>query len=197
MNFNDIIQLAENSENDLYFKKKKENYFKIYRRDARRLQLCCRKEPKSCSYSIRCNFTNSPNGIVKIQEANHIHTCRLAFLSKRSNIADSDVKSIQRIVNDCAVRKENSSSQPFISSHDSFSSVAVAAAAAATICNVKKGGQRSVLSMPVESSREECGNSKQPRKENSLLSKNRPRLMTNTCFHRVSPISHLRLAVVL
>ena len=68
MNFNDIIQLAENSENDLYFKKKKGNYFKIYRRDARRLQLCCRKEPKSCSYSIRCNFTNSPNGIVKFKK---------------------------------------------------------------------------------------------------------------------------------
>jgi hypothetical protein len=84
MNFNDIIQSAENSENDLYFKKKKENYFKIYRRDAKRLQLCCRREPERCSYSIRCNFTNSPNGIVKIQEANHIHSCRLKFLSKPS-----------------------------------------------------------------------------------------------------------------
>ena len=63
-----------------------------------------------------------------------------------------------------------SSSQPYISSQDSSSSVAVAAAAA-TICNVKKGGQRSVLSMPVESSREECGNIKQPPKENSLIPK--------------------------
>ena len=84
MNFNDIIQSAENSENDLYFKKKKENYSKIYRRDAKRLQLCCRREPESCSYSIRCNFTNSPNGIVKIQEANHIHSCCLKVLSKPS-----------------------------------------------------------------------------------------------------------------
>ncbi len=63
-----------------------------------------------------------------------------------------------------------SSSQPSISSQEIGSSVAVAAAAA-TICNVKKGGQNSVLSMPVENSREECGNSQQARKENSLLFK--------------------------
>ena len=62
------------------------------------------------------------------------------------------------------------SSQPYISSQDNSSSVAVAAAAA-TICNVKKGGQRCVLSIPVESSREECGPSKQPPKENSLVPK--------------------------
>ena len=96
----------------------------------------------------------------------------MRFLSKSSKIADSDVKSIQRIVNDCAVQRENillpkepsstvdddvfSSSQPYISFPVSSSSVAVAAvaaAAAATICDVKKGGQRSVLSMTVESSR--------------------------------------------
>ena len=228
MNFTGIIQSAENSENDLYFKKKKEKYFKIYRRNKSRLQLCCRREPESCNYSIRCNLV-TPNGIVQIQEENQIHSCHLRFLSKSSKIADSDVKSIQRIVNDCAVQRENSllrkessstddeysfsssqpyissqvssreecgtskqlqkensllpkepsstddeyvfsSSQPYISSQDSSSSVAVAAAAA-TICNVKKGGQRSVLSMPVESSREECGPSKQPPKENSLVPK--------------------------
>ena len=167
MNFNDIIQLAKNSENDLYFKKKKENYFNIHRRDARRLQLCCRRDPKSCSYSIRCNFTNSPNGILKIQEANHIHSCGVKFLSKRANIADS-------IINSILPRKEISvlsNELSVFSSQDSSSSVAAAAAAAAaTICNVKKGGNRSVLSMPVESSREECGNTKHSQKENSLLS---------------------------
>ncbi len=154
MNFKGIIQLAENLENDLYFKKKKEKYFKIYRRDTRRLQLCCRREPESCNYAIRCNLV-TPNGIVQIQEENQIHSCHLRFLSKSSKIADSDVKSIQRIVNDCAVQRENillpkepsstddeyvfSSSQPYISSPVSSSSVAVAAvaAAAATICNVK------------------------------------------------------------
>ena len=163
MNFNDIIQLAKNSENDLYFKKKKENYFNIHRRDARRLQLCCRRDPKSCSYSIRCNFTNSPNGILKIQEANNIHSCGVKFLSKRANIADS-------IINSILPRKEISvlsNELSVVSSQDSSSSVA---AAAATICNVKKGGNRSVLSMPVESSREECGNTKHSGKENSLLS---------------------------
>ena len=99
MNFKGIIQLAENLENDLYFKKKKEKYFKIYRRDTRRLQLCCRREPESCNYAIRCNLV-TPNGIVQIREENQIHSCRLRYLSKSSKIADSDVKSIQRIVND-------------------------------------------------------------------------------------------------
>ena len=121
-----------------------------------------------------------------------------------------------------------STSQPYVSSQDSSSSVAAAAAAAAaaTICNVKKGGNRSVLSMPVESSREECDNTKHSQKENSLLFKDvfflclwkaaeknaatpnilerkilcspkyRHRLMTNTCFQPVSPMSHLRIAVV-
>ena len=92
MNLKGIIQSAENSENDLYFKKKKEKYFKIYKRDTRRLQLCCRREPESCNYSIRCNLVTA-NGIVQIQEENQIHSCRLRFLSKKSKIADSDFKS--------------------------------------------------------------------------------------------------------
>jgi len=154
MNFTGIIQSAENSENDLYFKKKKEKYFKIYRRDTSRLQLCCRREPESCNYSIRCNLV-TPNGIVQIQEENQIHSCHLRFLSKSSKIADSDVKSIQRIVNDCAVQRKNSLLRKESSSTDD---------------EYLYSTSQPYISSQV-SSREECGTSKQLQKENSLLPK--------------------------
>ena len=71
MDFDNIISNALKHENDLYFKKYSDPWFRIYRRDKLRLELTCRYD-KTCKYLIRCYKSA---GIVTFHKKNQLHTC--------------------------------------------------------------------------------------------------------------------------
>jgi len=149
--FDEIIKKAEKEENDLYFKKKKERYFKIHRRDTTRLYLKCKNQPKSCSYSIRCY--NQKVIVNSFEENCNIHSCNLQYLSKKVTAA--------------AICDNKGDVMDYSSSQNSSRSVPAAAA----VCNDNKGAPtRNSMSFPVV-----CKNGNvmdyQSRKENALLDK--------------------------
>ena len=72
MDFDNIISNALKHENDVYFKKYTDPWFRIYRRDKlRRLELTCRYD-KTCKYLIRCYKSA---GIVIFHKKYSLHTC--------------------------------------------------------------------------------------------------------------------------
>ena len=71
MDFDNIISNALKHENNLYFKKYSDPWFRIYRRDKLRLELTCRCD-KTCKYLIRCYKSA---GIVTFRKKYQLHTC--------------------------------------------------------------------------------------------------------------------------